>query len=123
MNRLYFIFFFFTAILASDNPKLSLTVKNNIQEMQLAKGDSTIILPHRFVIDGSVKIKVLTGAFISFQVESIKGNLIFNESAPDTMLLLIEYDYLEGNLPLYIDSGIKTLPKIDDKIFIIPANN
>ena len=116
MNRLYFIFLFFTAILASDNPKLSLIVKNNIHEMKLAKGDSILSLPHRFVIDGSTKIKVLKGTFISFQVESIKGDLIFNESAPDTMLLLIEYDYLEGDLPLYIDSGIKTLPKIDDKV-------
>ena len=85
MNRLYFIFLFFTAILASDNPKLSLIVKNNIHEMKLAKGDSILSLPHRFVIDGSTKIKVLKGTFISFQVESIKGDLIFNESAPDTM--------------------------------------
>ena len=118
MNRhcLIFLFSIFSNIVLSfENPKISLSVKKNIIDMKLVRGDSLLSLPNRFIIDGSVKIKFLSGDSIPFKVESLKGDLLFTKSPVDTVFLNIEYDYLEGSLPTFLDSGIETLPKIDLK--------
>ena len=110
MNRFFPVLFTISLLGAEDDSKFPLSIKSAHAEIKIAPGDSIITLRHRFVIDGSVAIE---GSTISFDVASVAGSLKLHTLPRDTLFLTITYNYLSGEVPVFVGSSASLLPALD----------
>lgn len=82
--------------------------------LQIFPGDSLLNLTHHLVLDGTVIVENEATALGKYTLDSKEGNLVLSQAVAETMIVIINYEYISTQLPEMLEPPLNDLPLLEE---------